>query len=163
MGFVCDTVTPLQMRCWVFWQVQYSTGLLGGASLAKAAFLTQTLMPAAIAFFSSTLKVYPVSGNLKVPHTCSGNIHGSCLQCSNTQSPQTCGSYVTIPADHMSTTDQMGKTKYCTGGCDSSCTTYSGGTGVSSADFLIYVMAQTVGPCPATAGSGIHPTISLIC
>eukprot|EP00658_Telonema_sp_P-2_P033348 TRINITY_DN24497_c0_g2_i3.p1 TRINITY_DN24497_c0_g2~~TRINITY_DN24497_c0_g2_i3.p1 ORF type:complete len:206 (-),score=47.46 TRINITY_DN24497_c0_g2_i3:14-631(-) len=63
---------------------QYSTGLMTGATAAQQSFLTGTIMPAAIAFFQDTLKVYPVSGTFFVPYSCaSATYYGgcSCAQC----------------------------------------------------------------------------------
>ena len=124
-------------------------------SSAKQSFLTAQLMPAAIAFFQDTLKVFPVSGALQAAYFCTSAWQIEQKQCAAAPAnPQKCGSYVAIPEGHLGSTDQHADTKYCVTQPDQDCTNYVAGPGVSNADFVIYVTAQTVGSCPSEAGSG---------
>merc|ERR1712166_1724403 len=129
-------------------------------STAEANFLNNVLMPAAIAFFADTLKVFPVSGKLGKDYHCSSSYSAPTPnKCASAITSSTCGSLVTVPTSHLTGKDQYGGTEYC-GSCSSSgscssCTTYDNqGGGVSNADFVIYVTAQTTSPCPSSSGTG---------
>jgi len=129
---------------------------------AQATFINDVLMPAAIAFFADVLLVVPVTGKIGRDYFCnsaySGTDYTKCAMDASS-SAGTCGSLVTVPDSHLTGTDQHGGTEYCTscsttGSC-TGCTTYPNqGGGVSNADYVIYVTAQTAGPCPSTQGSG---------
>ena len=128
---------------------------------AQAAFINDDLMPAAIAFFADTLKVFPVSGSLAKDYTCTlAWHHTNPSQCAMDASSNgaTCGNLVNVPSAHLSGKDQFGRNSHCTDPSSASysgCTTYPNqGGGVHNADFVIYVTAQSVSPCPSSLGSG---------
>ena len=133
-----------------------------GITSAQATFINDVLMPAAIAFFADVLLVVPVTGKIGRDFFCnsaySGTDYTKCAMDASS-SGGTCGTLVTIPDSHLTGTDQHGGTEWCTsctttGSC-TGCTTYPNqGGGVSNADYVIYVTAQTAGACPSTQGSG---------
>ena len=118
------------------------------------------LMPAAVAFFADTLKVFPVSGLLGRDYRCNQMYtHTDPFKCTMDASANegSCGDLIP-PASHLTGKDQFGGTEYCTGATSaaySGCTSYPNpGGGVPNADYVLYVGAQSVTPCPSSQGSG---------
>ena len=128
----------------------------------QATFINGMLIPAAVAFFADTLKVFPVSGPLGRDYFCGQKwTHTDPHKCYMDASADegACGDFVP-PASHLTGKDQFGGTEYCTGATSADyngCTSYpnpAGGGGVPNADFVLYVGARSVSPCPSSQGSG---------
>ena len=133
----------------------------------QTTFINDMLMPAAVAFFADTLKVFPVSGPLGRDHFCNSMYtHTDPYKCAMDASANavTCGDFI-LPASHLTGKDQFGGSSWCTGATSADyngCTSYpnpgggggGGGGGVPNADFVLYVGARSVSPCPSNQGSG---------
>ena len=117
---------------------------LSGVNAAKQAFVENTLMPAAVNFLRSTLRVVPVEGNLYVPRFC--NSRWSDGRCAGYNASPKCGSDITIPADHL------GPDEYWASWSGAKQTMPSG-NGLSNTDTVVYVTAIQAGPCPPAGSS----------
>ena len=118
-----------------------------------------TLVPAAVSVLSRALSVVRVQGPLRVNRNCGSTWQVAGSPCASVGQPVRCG-YMpdgtsAAVADYLLNSLRTCSTCYADGTCNpSSCTTSANGTGVSNADFVLYVTSATTGSCPASAGDG---------
>ena len=120
--------------------------LIDVADAAVAAYLNNELLPAAIGFWASTLKVVPVSGALFFPPFCTATFSDAAKTCASvgSASAQTCSS-ISVPVD------LVGSRTTCKKGPGKGCSTQSaGGAGSASTDLVLLVTAKETTNCEAS-------------
>lgn len=117
----------------------------GTVTATQAAFVRDTMVYSAVAYWSEALQVVPVSAALHASRGCRVfNSDGSCQQFA---SRATCGSedvaaHPTIPSSWLAAESE------CPNGSSASgCTSLPGGDGVAGADFVVLVTARNAATC----------------
>ena len=140
-------------------RIHVITQNLAALDSARQSFLMNTLVPAAVSVLSRALSVVRVQGPLRVNRNCGSTWQVAGSPCASVGQPVRCG-YMpdgtsAAVADYLLNSLQTCSTCNADGTCNpSSCTTSANGTGVSNADFVLYVTSATTGSCPASAGDG---------
>lgn len=105
------------------------------------------VVPDAIAYFTQTLRVVPVVGNLSAAHACATAWSTSPPVCATFVANETCLE-MPIPDAHFGATR---KCSTCSGtNCASGSCSYSASQGVANADFLLYIRAVNTSHCSGT-------------
>jgi hypothetical protein len=120
--------------------------LVDVADAAVAAYLNTEVLPAAIGFWASTLKVVPVSGALFFPPFCTATFSDPAKTCASvgSASAQTCSS-IPVPVD------LVGSRTTCKTGPGKGCVEQSaGGEGSASTDLMLLVTAKETTNCEAS-------------
>ena len=130
--------------------LDYSAGATTGQSQQLQTFLTDTLLPDAVAWIRSALSVVPVAGVLRHARFC-GEVFSDGT-CASEGSAPTCG-VSSSGADYTVPTSLLDSLQTCTcpnsAGCTASpeCSTAAAGAGVADSDFVLFVSMVSTASC----------------
>lgn len=138
-----ETTAPLRIT-------SLYTALMDDATMttAKATFLQNVLMPAAMARWSSILSTVPVSGALFAHRFCSGAYATTPFKCAEFAATTSCGGGGAAPLDVplVFSDAQLGADTYYSPNSNTA-VPIAAGTGIANTDFAIFVTTRQTSSC----------------
>ena len=138
-----DDASRAPLRIHTFYDIKTTT--------EQTTLIQEKIMPQAVHFWSSTLRVFPVQNKLLFDRTCvsSFNLPDGTKRCASLNTPEICGATsVTIPNTWFNARQSC--TSCDSGGTCSGCQNSAAGVGLTSTDFALLIHVESTTHCTSS-------------